>query len=341
MGDVFKGFSGPTQQSSKYKTVDPLQHYKPQQRDVESQLFGSMGQGFDVGNPYVGPNPWQTGAMDQLSQMQRAATPAFGAGLGTTQRTMGGGYLNPMESAGFANVAGDRRSMADAIFGGAMASPQMAEDPRFASAARTAQQQREQQRVGLRSAADIGEAAFRQYGAERGLQQAAMLRALGLAPDLAGALFKGGEQVRGAEQEANAAAMAASLRAQGYDQEAINQAIAYLNLASGRTLGPVLGPSPASMGRETTTSVANIAAMGCWIAAELYGTGTRRYLLARYWIFGRWQGPWATLARWAYRRYGRAVAAALRRWPWLKPVIRPLFDRAVVCGAAALGVSHG
>jgi hypothetical protein len=94
------------------------------------------------------------------------------------------------------------------------------------------------------------------------------------------------------------------------------------------------------MGRETTTDVAKLAAL-CWIAAELYGSGTRRYLLARYWIFGRWQGPWATLVRWGYRRYGRQVAAMLRRWPWLKPVIRPLFDRAVALGAAALGVSHG
>jgi hypothetical protein len=330
----------PTQAATKYKNVDPLSRYKPQQQAVESQLFGSMGQGFDVGNPYVGPNRWQTGGLDQLTAMQQLANPAFGTGLGTTQRTLGGGYLNPMQQAGFANVAGDRRSMAEAIFGNAMGSPQMAEDPRFASAARTAQQQREQQRLGLRAGADIGEAAFQQYGAERSLQQAAMLRALGLAPGLAEALFKGGEQLRGGEQEANAAAMAASLRAQGYDQEAINRAIQYLSLASGKTLGPVTGPSPFAMGSETAVNVGKLAA-ACWIAAELYGVGTRRYLLARYWIFGRWQGPLATLVRWGYRRYGRSIAAALRRWPWLKPVIRPLFDRAVAHGAAALGVSHG
>jgi hypothetical protein len=330
----------PTQAATKYKNVDPLQHYKPQQQAIEQSLFGAAGQGFNVGNPYVGPNQWQTGGLDALTQMQQAANPAFGTSLATTQRTMGGGYLNPMQQAGFANVAGDRRSMADAIFGQALASPEMAENPIYGSVARRAQQQREQQRLGLRAGADIGEAAFRQYGEERGLQQAAMMRALGLAPDLAGQLFKGGEELRSAEQQAQAAQMAASLRAQGYDQEAINRALSYLQLASGKTLGPVTGPSPFEMGSETAVNVGKLAA-ACWIAAELYGVGTRRYLLARYWIFGRWQGPWATLVRWGYRRYGRQIAAALRRWPWLKPVIQPFFDRAVAHGAAALGVSHG
>jgi hypothetical protein len=339
MGDLWTKWTTPTQSATKYKNVDPLQHYKPQQQVVENALGQSLGQGsFQVNNPAVGPNQWQTGAIDQLAGMQQAATPAFGQGLRTTQQTMGGQYLDPMSQAGFANVAKDRGSIAASLFGGAMASPALQEDPRYGGAVSAAQQAREQQRVGTRAAADVGEAQWKQYGEERGLQQAAMMRALGAAPDLASALFTGGEALRSGEQEANTAAMMASLRAQGYDQDAINQAIKYLDLASGKTLGPVVGGVPA----ETMDKIAAQAykASGCWVAAALYGADTPAFRLARYWIMEAWRGPTATLARALYRRVGPGLARAITRWPALGRQIRPGFDRAVVRGLTALETRH-
>jgi hypothetical protein len=340
MSDLWTKWTTPSQSRTKYTNVDPLQHYKPQQQVVENALGQSLGQGsFPVNNPAVGPNQWQTGAIDQLSGMQQAATPAFTQGLSTTQKTMGGGYLDPMKQAGFANVAADRGSIAQSLFGGAMASPAMQEDPRFASAARTAQQAREQQRIGTRAEADIGEAQWKQYGEERNLQQAAMARALGLAPDLASALFTGGEALRSGEQEANSAAMMASLRAQGYDQDAISQAIKYLDLASGKTLGPVTGPVPAEIS-DRVASQAYKAYAGCWVAAALYGADTPAHRLARYWIMDAWRGPTATLVRGLYRRVGPVLARAVTRWPACGRLIRPWFDQAVRRGLTALEVEH-
>jgi len=341
MGDLWTKWTTPQQSGAKYKNVDPLQHYKPQQQVVENALGQSLGQGsFQVNNPAVGPNQWQTGAIDQLAGMQTAATPAFGQGVRTTQQTMAGKFLDPMQQAGFANVAKDRGSIAESMFGGAMASPAMQEDPIYGSAARTAQQAREQQRIGTRAEADVGEAQWKQYGEERGLQQAAMMRALGLAPDLASALFTGGEALRSGEQEANTAAMMASLRAQGYDQEAINQAIKYLDMASGKTLGPVVGGVPAVEADKFASNV--FKASGCWVAAALYGADTPAHRLARYWIMDAWRGLTANVARALYRRVGPALARAITRRPALGRLIRPWFDQAVLRGLTALEtVRHG
>lgn len=69
----------------------------------------------------------------------------------------------------------------------------------------------------------------------------------------------------------------------------------------------------------------------CWIAAELYGYGSVEFYMARHYIYDIWQGPTATMCRWAYRRYGKSIA----RRPWLVKALRPLFDAAVRRGMEA------
>jgi hypothetical protein len=332
MGDFIK----PTQQRQKYTQVDPMVNVKPQQQYVEDVLRGQMGQGgAGVFNPYAPPNPWQTQSLEQLGQMQQAATPAFGTGLETTERTVGGGYLDPMQQAGFSNVAQGQRSMADQLFGQMMANPRAAIEPRYASIPSLAQRGRAGERMRTMTEADIAQAGLKQYGDERGLQQAAMLRGAQFAPTMAGRVFQGGEALRAGEQAASTAQLMAQMRARGYDQQAINTLIQYLDAASGKTLMPVTGPSPYSMAGNTVIGAAKLYA-GCWIAAELYGEGSLEYHLARYWIFGVWQGP---LARWVqrqYRRHGEALARVIRREPWLRRLVRPVFDRAVANGAVAI-----
>jgi hypothetical protein len=241
MGDFIK----PTQQRQKYTQVDPMVHVKPQQQYVEDVLGAQMGQGgAGVFNPYAPPNPWQTQSLAQLGQMQQTATPAFGTGLATTERTVGGGYLDPMQQAGFANVAQGQRSMANQLFGGMMGTPTAAIDPRYSSVVREAQRARAGKNLGTMTEADIAHAGLQQYGAERGLQQAAMMRGTQFAPMMAGRVFQGGEALRAGQQAANTAQLQAQMRARGFDQQAINTLIDYLDLAAGKTLRPDVGKPP-------------------------------------------------------------------------------------------------
>jgi len=69
----------------------------------------------------------------------------------------------------------------------------------------------------------------------------------------------------------------------------------------------------------------------CWIAEALYGVDAPRVALVRGWLarcYGRREG-WALFAVPLYRHAGQRVAAALRAFPGLQRIFRPLFDRAV------------
>jgi hypothetical protein len=241
MGSFFK----PTQKPAEWVQTDPFVHVKPQQAYAENLLKGQQGQGqAGVFNPYAPPNPWQTQSLEQLGQMQQTATPGFGTGLATTERTVGGGYLDPMQQAGFSNVAQGQRSMADQLFGQMMANPRAAIDPRFTSIPSEAHRARAGERMRTMTEADIAQAGLKQYGDERGLQQAAMMRGTQFAPMMAGRVFQGGEALRAGQQAANTAQLQAQMRARGFDQQAINTVLDYLDLAAGKTLRPDVGKPP-------------------------------------------------------------------------------------------------
>ena len=75
--------------------------------------------------------------------------------------------------------------------------------------------------------------------------------------------------------------------------------------------------------------IAAAAAFSCWIAAAIYGENTREFLLARWWIYGQWRGPLADFTRCVYSLVGPHVAPYVKRWPWLRALLKPLFDIAV------------
>lgn len=87
-------------------------------------------------------------------------------------------------------------------------------------------------------------------------------------------------------------------------------------------------------------TVAAPAAAVCWIADALYGVGSVRARLARWWVSEGWRGPVAAVVRWAYRRCGRWVAGRITRGGrvgvWLRRMLRPYFDRAVEHGKRAM-----
>lgn len=78
---------------------------------------------------------------------------------------------------------------------------------------------------------------------------------------------------------------------------------------------------------QSGTSIAAMA--GCWIAAAIYGEGTKEFQLARKWIFELWQGPVADSVRNFYLDHGREIALLVRTNPGFKEAIKPLFDLAV------------
>lgn len=69
---------------------------------------------------------------------------------------------------------------------------------------------------------------------------------------------------------------------------------------------------------------------GCWIAEAIYGTDDLRTHLVRAYLNGPFKQT--TLGRFVmalYLRFGRAVAAQVRKRDWLRHAFRPLFDRAL------------
>ncbi|HJY45344.1 MAG TPA: hypothetical protein VJ301_12040 [Propionibacteriaceae bacterium] len=269
MGDFMK----PTQSAREYRQTDPFMNMKPQQQFTEnllkSQLGGSsLGRAGGVGmpaNPFVTAGPQQQQALNALAGFQSQATPAFGTGLETLQKTAGGGYLDPMASAPFQRLSDARQNLAQMMFRdatGDINARAIAAGSPYSSSARIAQLGRRAGDISTQAAQDIAQAGWGQYGAERGMQEAAAARALGLAPGLAGQVFAGGEQLRGAEQQANTAQMQAAIQAQeanmrgrlaemGLDQNKVNQLMEYLKLATGQALPSALGPSPWQMGLNT------------------------------------------------------------------------------------------
>ncbi|MBL0141401.1 MAG: hypothetical protein IPP91_04900 [Betaproteobacteria bacterium] len=70
----------------------------------------------------------------------------------------------------------------------------------------------------------------------------------------------------------------------------------------------------------------------CWIAEALYGVDTPRVILVRGWLaecYGRGDA-WALVVVPLYDRFGERAAAAIRVFPLLGHLFRPLFDAAVL-----------
>jgi hypothetical protein len=252
------GSTEPQQYARQYRTFDPLANLGPQKQDVERALAARMTAGAPgTFNPYAGPRPEQQQALAALQGYQREAGPLYGQGVAQQGRTVGGGYLDPMQQAPFQRLAEARQSIARDLFGQAadVVSGGAAARGTYNSSARQAQQLREANRLYNQAAQDIAQAGWGQYGRERELQEAAGRYGTQLAPALAGKVFGAGEELRAAQQAGGAAQLAAQLQAAGVDTANMRNVLAYLDLASGKPIPSVVGPS----GQESNLAIARTA----------------------------------------------------------------------------------
>jgi hypothetical protein len=258
---------------------DPYARFGPQAQAIEDVLGPRMrSTAWDqvsapgpAGNPYVGPRPEQAQAMADLQNYSRQAGPLYGQSVAQQQRTVGGGYLDPMAQAPFQRLSDARLNMARQMFSDfapEYASAAGARGNPYGSSSQAAGIQRGGERISTQAAQDIAEAGWKQYGAERGLQETAAGRGQELAPALAGRIFTQGEQLRGAEQAGNLAqiqentrrelgAMEGQLRAMGLDDQTIARALEYMRLRGLQQRGQV-GPTPE---QEASARNAGIAPM--------------------------------------------------------------------------------
>lgn len=78
-------------------------------------------------------------------------------------------------------------------------------------------------------------------------------------------------------------------------------------------------------------------AMGCWIAEVIYGIDAPETGVIRWWLNTHFaKQPVGRVVMALYRRYGQQVASYIQQWPWLRYVLRPVFNlalkRALVVG---------
>jgi hypothetical protein len=278
------GFFAPSQSAQGIQTFDPYQgfnmgnDFSPISNAVMSSLGGH---GTSVGNPYVGPNAQQQGALDQIQGFSQQASPAFGKGVQQMEGTIGGQYLDPMQTPAFQRLASARMGLARQLFGEfapETAGAAIARGNPFQSSSQQAEIQRGGERIGTQAAQDIAQAGWGQYGAERGLQEAASNRAQQLAPGLAGQVFSGNETLRAAQQSGNQAQMEAELRAQGLDNNAIQTALEYMRLRAPQRIAPIQGDSPATNFGNVASAVNKVAQNIPWDKvvqgiSSMYGSG--------------------------------------------------------------------
>jgi hypothetical protein len=245
-------------------TYDPYAQFGPQLGAIESVLGPRMrgsAQG-QVSNPYVGPGPEQQQALAALANFQRQATPAFEQGLGQLQGTVGGQYLDVAQRPEFQRLSEARQQIARDLFGQSadVISGGAAARGTYGSSARQQQQLREGRRLYNQAAQDIAQAGWGQYGAERGMQEAATARALGLAPSLAGQTFGAGEQLRAAEQAGGTAELQARLQAAGVDEATMRTALEYMRLRALQPVHPIVGPTGEQAATQRLQGIAPLAA---------------------------------------------------------------------------------
>lgn len=95
------------------------------------------------------------------------------------------------------------------------------------------------------------------------------------------------------------------------------------------------GGGTAGAGAGAAGTYGGSMAMGCWIAEAIYGTNAPETGVIRWWLnihFAKQSIGRVVMA--LYRKYGRGIAGYVRRWTWLRQVLRPIFDLALQRGLA-------
>lgn len=232
----------PRQTKRQVSTFNPYQNFGAMGQ-IENAVLANMGRGGGGGNPYVGPRPEQERMLAALEGYQGQASPLFGESVAQQRGTVGGQYLDPMNSPAFQRMAAARESLARQMFGDARTGTNAASRA-FNSSARQAQLNREAGRIGTQAAQDIAQAGWGQYGAERAAQEAAARGGAALAPGLAASVFEGGEKLRSAQQAGNTEEIESNLRARGLDDASIRTALQYMQMRGLTNVPAIVGKSP-------------------------------------------------------------------------------------------------
>jgi hypothetical protein len=290
------GSQEPRQTRRRYEMIDPLQNLPAERSVMQAKLFnvpyleGRAGQLPGIPAPtgtFVGPQAQQRQALGLYGPGLEAARPAYETGLRTIEQTAGGAFLDPMQRAEFQRMSEARQNLARQLFGQTAAdiNQRAAAQGIYGSSAREAALGRAQAAMATQAAHDIAQAGWQQYGAERGAQEAAARAGAQIAPGIAQQMFGAGEQIRTAEQqarqfEAQQAQRAAEiqlrgqLEAMGLDQQAVNQALAYMRLAAGEISPYITGPSPYQESLQTVRTAGSLMP-GLGTAAAGAGGGGR------------------------------------------------------------------
>jgi hypothetical protein len=250
------GSNDPRQYPRMYTQTQPFQNLGPQDQAIQAFLGQRLAAGApSVGNPYVGPRGEQSEAIGNLQNYMREAGPLYGQSVAQQQRTVGGGYLDPMAQAPFQRLSDARLALARNLFSDfapQYSSAAVARGVPYSSGSRLAGIQRGGERISTQAAQDIAQAGWQQYGQERQAQEQAARYGTQLAPGLAGQVFNAGEQLRSAEQAGNLAQIEGQLRAAGVAQADIQNALRYMQMASGQALPSLTGPSAQESNIATT-----------------------------------------------------------------------------------------
>lgn len=107
----------------------------------------------------------------------------------------------------------------------------------------------------------------------------------------------------------------------GGPQPAYEPGVSWLDVAN--TLAKVVGAGAAAYG-------------ACWVARALYGEDSEEFHLARKWIFVLWEGSLAKTVRDLYIKNGTEIALLVEKYPEIRKLVKPYFDKAV-----ALAREHG
>jgi hypothetical protein len=240
VGDLFKA----TQTRPIATQTDPFTNLRPQQQVAEAYLGGQMGRdrSGEIGNPYVGPSARQTGALDALQGYLGQATPAFNQGARLLEQTAAGAYLDPTKTEQYQRLKTSQMNLGNMLFRDTAGD--LADRSRnYYSSARRLQQVK----AGGEIAGNIGQkvagAGWGQYGAERGMQEAAAAKGMTLAPGLANQVFGAEEALRSGQQRGNIDQMQGQLASMGLDQQKSNALLQYLGTAAGVPVPYVKGPS--------------------------------------------------------------------------------------------------
>lgn len=287
----------PKQTPRQSTTTDPTSLYPGEREHIRDTIFNkdylnrAQPQSISPGGPtYQGPRPEQQQVMASMAANTRATEPLFATGVGELKKTAEGGYTDVASQPGFKTLASTREATARDLFGDLSndINSRAAVRGNYDSSTRLNQRNRAAGRVANQAAQDIAQAGWGQYAQERGYQDAASRTGTQLNPALNQALFGEGETLRSAQQQAaqsdadrgiraQIAEAEAYLRAQGLNQNAIDQMLNYLRTVSGQALPSVVGPSDVETNREGLKAEASAAssAMGAFGGGGGGGGGAR------------------------------------------------------------------